>query len=45
VVLLAAPVLGVAGAPLALPLFLSYYAVALGVGTASLTVIALALRS
>ncbi len=44
-VVLAAPVLGVVGAPLALPLFLSYYAVALGVGIMSLTVIALALRS
>jgi hypothetical protein len=44
-VVLAAPVLGVEGAPLALPLFLSYYAVALGVGIVSLTVIALALGS
>jgi hypothetical protein len=44
-VVLASPVLGVVGAPLALPLFLSYYAVALGVGAASLGAVALALRS
>lgn len=44
-VVLAAPVLGVVGAPLALPVFLSYYAVAVGVGAASLGAVALALRS
>jgi hypothetical protein len=38
-------VLGVVGVPLALRLFLSYHTVALGVGAASLTVIALALWS
>jgi hypothetical protein len=44
-VVLASPVLGVVGAPLALLVFLSYYAVALAVGAASLGVVALALRS
>jgi hypothetical protein len=43
-VVLASPVLGVVGAPFALPVFLSYYAVALCVGIASLGAIALALR-
>lgn len=44
-VVLASPLLGVAGAPFALPVFLSYYAVALGVGAASLGAVGLALRS
>ena len=44
-VVLASPVLGVIGAPLALPVFLSYYAVALVVGAASLGAVGLTLRS
>jgi hypothetical protein len=44
-VVLAAPLIGVVGATIALPVFLSYYAVALGVGTASLGAVALALGS
>ncbi len=39
-VVLAAPALGTLGAPLALPVFLSYYAVAVGVGAASLGAVA-----
>jgi hypothetical protein len=44
-VILASPVLGVVGGTLALLVFLSYYAVAMGVGAASLVAIGLALRS
>lgn len=44
-VILASPVLGVVGAPGAVLVFLSYYAVAVGVGVASLGVVVLALRS
>jgi len=43
-IVLASPVLGVVGASVALLLFLSYYAVAIGVGAASLVAVALALR-
>jgi hypothetical protein len=44
-VILASPVLGVVGAPLELPVFLSFYAVSTGVGSASLGTVALTLRS
>jgi hypothetical protein len=44
-VVLGSPVVGVVGAPLALPVFLSYYAVAVGVGATSLGAVGLALRS
>jgi hypothetical protein len=44
-VVFASPVFGVVGASLALLVFLSYYAVAVGVGTASLGAVALTLRS
>jgi len=44
-VVLASPVLGVLGAPFALLIFLSYFAVAVGVGALSLGTVALALRS
>lgn len=44
VVLLASPVLGVVGALFPLPVFLSYYVVAVGVGAASLGAAVLALR-
>ncbi|MFT4890654.1 MAG: hypothetical protein ACI9YT_001572 [Halobacteriales archaeon] len=44
-ILLGSPVLGGVGASLALLVFLSYYAVAVGVGAASLGAVALVLRS
>ena len=44
-IILASPVLGVVGASFPLLVFLSYYAVAIGVGAASLVAIALTLRS
>jgi hypothetical protein len=45
VVLVASPVLGVAGAPLSVPVFLSYYVAAVGTGVVSLGAVALALRT
>jgi hypothetical protein len=44
-VVVTAPLLGLVGAPLALAVFLSYYAVAIGVGAASLGAVALAVRA
>lgn len=44
-VVLASPVLGVVGASLALAVFLSYYAVAVGLGAVSLVAVTRALRS
>jgi hypothetical protein len=44
-VVLVAPALAVVGAPLVVPVFLSYYVVAVGVAIASLGAIALAVRS